>query len=66
MVSKRTGRKFLHDNVVRARRNAAPRQQRVTIISGGIRYAPGQPPAQVCPADAVRAARRVVPGMLPR
>jgi len=57
MASKRTGRKFLTDNAVMARRAeaAAKRPQRVTIISGGMKYKPGQPPVRVCPAGTVRA-----------
>ena len=68
MASKRTGRKFLSDNVVNARRAANPRVPRVTIITGGVRYAPGQPPSRVCPAGAVRVAgaRRTISGMLRR
>jgi hypothetical protein len=67
MASKRTGRKFLHDNLVNARRASVPRPQRVTIISGGMRYAPGQDPVRVCPAGSVPAAgARVGSGMLRR
>jgi hypothetical protein len=58
MASKRTGRKFLSDNVVNARRAAAPRPQRITIISGGMKYKLGSPPVRVCPAGASGAVRR--------
>jgi len=60
MASKRTGRKFLSDNVVNARRNATPRPQRVTIITGGMKYRPGQPPVPVYPAGAARVLGRGV------
>jgi hypothetical protein len=62
MASKRTGRKFLTDNVVNARRGA-PKPARVTIISGGVKYKNGVAVGRVCPTSSVRGAVR---GMIAR